>query len=63
MIRVVLDANIYISAVLKPASNTAKIFNLVTDDFIELIVSKSILSDRVVMNIFDMFDIVLIIFY
>lgn len=45
MIRVVLDANQYVSTVLKPASNPARIFKLATDGRIELFVSQSILSE------------------
>ncbi len=45
MIKVVLDANQYISTVLKPASNPAKIFKLATDGKIELFISQSILAE------------------
>ncbi len=45
MIKVVLDANIFVSAVLKPHSDLAKIFELVKEDKIRLILSDNILSE------------------
>jgi predicted nucleic acid-binding protein len=37
MLKVVLDANIFVSAVLKPHSDLVKIFELVREDKIKLI--------------------------
>jgi len=45
MLKVVLDANIFISAVLKPHSDLAKIFELVREGKIRLILSNDILSE------------------
>jgi putative PIN family toxin of toxin-antitoxin system len=45
MLKVVLDANIFVSAVLKPHSDLAKIFELVREDKIKLILSEDILSE------------------
>jgi len=45
MLKVVLDANIFVSAVLKPHSNLAKIFELVKEGKIKLILSRDILSE------------------
>lgn len=45
MIKVVLDANIFVSALLKHASLPAKIVDLVHEGIIELIISKDILSE------------------
>ena len=45
MLKVVLDANIFVSAVLKPHSDLAKIFELVREDKIKLIFSEDILSE------------------
>jgi hypothetical protein len=45
MIRVVLDANIFVSAVLKSGSNPAKVFQLAEDRKIILISSRDILSE------------------
>ena len=45
MLKVVLDANIFVSAVLKPHSDLAKIFELVKEDKIKLILSDDILSE------------------
>jgi putative PIN family toxin of toxin-antitoxin system len=45
MFKVVLDANIFVSAVLKPHSDLAKIFELVKEDRIRLILSDDILSE------------------
>jgi len=45
MLKVILDANIFVSAVLKPHSDLAKIFELVREDKIKLILSEDILSE------------------
>jgi len=45
MLKVVLDANIFVSAVLKPHSDLAKIFELAREDKIKLILSEDILSE------------------
>ena len=45
MIRVVLDTNVFISAVLKPRSNPGLIFKFIRDGRIELIISPGILSE------------------
>jgi hypothetical protein len=45
MLKVVLDANIFVSAVLKPHSDLAKIFELVREDKIKLVLSEDILSE------------------
>ncbi len=45
MLKVVLDANIFVSAVLKPHSDLAKIFGLVREDKIKLTLSEDILSE------------------
>jgi putative PIN family toxin of toxin-antitoxin system len=45
VLKVVLDANIFVSAVLKPHSDLAKIFELVREDKIKLILSEDILSE------------------
>ncbi|MGO8990589.1 MAG: putative toxin-antitoxin system toxin component, PIN family [bacterium] len=45
MLKVVLDANIFVSAVLKPHSDLAKIFELVKEGKIRLILSNDILSE------------------
>lgn len=45
MLRVVLDANIFVSAVLKPHSNIARIFEWVKEDKIRLVLSHDILSE------------------
>jgi putative PIN family toxin of toxin-antitoxin system len=45
MFKVVLDANVFVSAVLKPHSDLAKIFELVKEDRIKLILSEDILSE------------------
>lgn len=45
MLRVVLDANVFVSAVLKPQSNLAKIFKLVKEGKIKLVISGDILSE------------------
>jgi len=45
MLKVVLDANIFVSAVLKPHSDLARIFELVREDKIKLILSEEILSE------------------
>lgn len=44
-LRVVLDANIFVSAVLKPQSNLANIFELIKEEKIKLILSGDILSE------------------
>jgi len=45
MLRVVLDANVFVSAVLKPHSDLAKIFDLVKAGKVKLIISSDILSE------------------
>ena len=45
MLKIVVDANIFVSAVLKPHSDLAKIFELVKEDKIRLILSVDILSE------------------
>jgi len=45
MFKVVLDANIFVSAVLKPHSDLAKIFELVREDKVKLVLSEDILSE------------------
>lgn len=45
MIRVVLDANQFVSALLKPGSNSAEILSLVREDKIKLILSDAIISE------------------
>jgi hypothetical protein len=45
MLRVVLDANIFVSAVLKPHSGLAQIFEWVKEDKIRLVLSHDILSE------------------
>jgi len=45
MIRVVLDANIFVSTVLKSHSNPAKVFQLAKEGKVTLISSKDILSE------------------
>jgi hypothetical protein len=45
MLKVVLDANIFVSAVLKPHSDLARIFELIKEDRIKLILSDDILSE------------------
>ena len=45
MLKVVLDANIFVSAVLKPHSDLAKIFEWVREGKIKLILSNDILSE------------------
>jgi len=45
MIRVVPDANIFVSAVLKPHSQPARIFVLAREEKIKLVLSKQILSE------------------
>jgi putative PIN family toxin of toxin-antitoxin system len=45
MLRIVLDANIFVSAVLKPKSDLAKIFDLIKDEKLKLILSSDILSE------------------
>lgn len=45
MLKVVLDANIFVNAVLKPHSELAKIFELVKEGKIRLILSNDILSE------------------
>lgn len=44
-IKVVLDANVFVSAVLKPVSNPGRILDLVRNGKIELIVSAEILGE------------------
>jgi len=45
MIRVVLDANIFVSAVLKATGNPARIIELVKEEQIKLLVSPDILAE------------------
>jgi len=45
MLRVVLDANVFVSAVLKPQSNLAKILEWVKEGKIKLVISGDILSE------------------
>jgi len=45
MIRVVLDANIYVSALLKPDSNPARIIGLVREGAVTLLASKPIMEE------------------
>ena len=45
MIRVVLDANVYVSAVLKPSSNPGQIIDLVRRNAVHLLVSPDILAE------------------
>jgi putative PIN family toxin of toxin-antitoxin system len=45
MLRVVLDANVFVSAVLKPQSDLARIFDLVKAGEVKLIISSDILSE------------------
>ena len=45
MLKIVLDANIFVSAILKPHSDLAKIFELVKEDKIKLILSDDIFSE------------------
>jgi putative PIN family toxin of toxin-antitoxin system len=45
MIRVVLDANQFVSALLKPDSNSAQILTLVREDKVRLVLSDAILSE------------------
>lgn len=45
MIRVVLDANLYVSALLKPRSKPARILQLVYDGKVQLLLSSKILSE------------------
>jgi uncharacterized protein len=45
MIRVVLDANIYVSSLLKPGSNPARIIDLIREDALTLLISKPIMEE------------------
>lgn len=45
MIRVVLDANIYVTALLKPDSNPARIIDLVRKGVLTLLISKPIVEE------------------
>jgi uncharacterized protein len=45
MIRVVLDANIYVSALLKSGSNPARIIDLARDGVLTLLVSRPIMEE------------------
>src|SRR5271157_5503057 len=45
MIRGVVDANVYVSAVLKPSSNPGQIIDLVRRNAVHLLVSPDILAD------------------
>lgn len=44
MVRIVLDANQFVSALLKPDSNPAKIFALVQEDRVKLLMSEAIIA-------------------
>jgi putative PIN family toxin of toxin-antitoxin system len=45
MLKVILDANIFVSAVLKPHSDLARIFKWVKEDKIRIVLSHDILSE------------------
>lgn len=45
MLKIVLDANLFASALIKPQSNPGKILHLVQDNRIELILSPSIIKE------------------
>ena len=45
MLKVILDANIFVSAVLKPHSHLARIFEWVKEDKIRVVLSGDILSE------------------
>jgi len=45
MIRVVLDANQFVSALLKPASSSAEILSLIRENKIKLVMSDAIISE------------------
>ena len=45
MLKVVLDANIFVSAVLKPHSDLARVFEWVKEDKIRVVLSDDILSE------------------
>jgi len=45
MIRVVLGANVYVSAVLKPSSNPGQIIDLVRRNAVQLLVSPDIQAE------------------
>ncbi len=45
MIRIVLDANQFVSALLKPASNPSKILSLIETDRIRLLMSEAIITE------------------
>jgi hypothetical protein len=45
MLKVILDANIFVSAVLKPHSHLARIFEWVKEDKIRVVLSDGILSE------------------
>jgi putative PIN family toxin of toxin-antitoxin system len=45
MMRVVLDANVFVSAALKPTSNPARIIDLVIEGRIVLVLSPGILAE------------------
>ena len=45
MLRLVLDANVFVSAVLKPRSDLARIFDLLKAGKVKLIISSDILSE------------------
>ena len=58
MIKVVLDANQFVSALLLPASNPAKIIELVHQGRIALVVSETVVEEirrvRIVWSSFEM---------
>jgi putative PIN family toxin of toxin-antitoxin system len=45
MIKVVLDANIFVSSIIVPKGNSAQIIDLIVKEKIELIISQSILEE------------------
>lgn len=45
MIRIVLDANQFVSALLKPGSNPARIISLLREDKVKLLMSEEIISE------------------
>ena len=45
MIRIVLDANQFVSALLKPRSNPAQIISLIREDKVKLLMSEEIISE------------------
>ena len=45
MIRAVLDANQFASALIKPGSNPARILDCLTDNMFQLVISESIIEE------------------